>query len=46
MPAGESKMSLREAAGYLRQLADLFRHTWSPEGRAKGRMRRTVLDPL
>lgn len=29
---GESKMNLREATGYLRQLYDLLRYRWSREG--------------
>jgi dolichol-phosphate mannosyltransferase len=39
---GQSKMNIREATGYLRQLYDLWRHRVSPQGRLQHRVYRRV----
>ena len=43
---GESKMSTREAAGYLVQLKDLYLHRWSKARRPKRRYQRLQLSDL
>jgi hypothetical protein len=42
--AGESKMSAREAAGYLVQLKDLYRVRWSGSRPARHYQRLTAAD--
>lgn len=43
---GESKMSTREAAGYLVQLKDLYLHRWSKPRRPRRRYQRLQLSDL